>query len=151
LSELCGGGEMSKRKEEGLFDLLVQLPWWVSVAVGAVVYVVLRFVVPTITVRDLYFSALAPRAPEYAWVAAIFLIPAAFSAIASLSRTLGRAPGGAPVGRAPNVRSTAATGTKTCSNCGGQMVLREAKRGKRVGSTFWGCSNYPKCRHTEEA
>lgn len=30
-----------------------------------------------------------------------------------------------------------------CPRCGGQMVLRTAKR---AGSRFWGCASYPKCR-----
>jgi hypothetical protein len=34
-----------------------------------------------------------------------------------------------------------------CPKCGAGMVLREAKRGANVGGRFWGCRNYPKCRH----
>ncbi len=33
---------------------------------------------------------------------------------------------------------------KVCPECGEEMVLREGKYGK-----FWGCSNYPECKHTE--
>lgn len=36
----------------------------------------------------------------------------------------------------------------SCPNCGSDMVLRTAKRGKNIGSKFWGCSRYPKCRGT---
>ena len=32
-----------------------------------------------------------------------------------------------------------------CSMCGGVMVLRTADK-----KTFWGCSNYPECRNTQE-
>lgn len=35
-----------------------------------------------------------------------------------------------------------------CPACGGQMVLRTAKRGPSAGEDFWGCSAYPKCRGT---
>ncbi|MFI3201791.1 MAG: NERD domain-containing protein [Eubacteriales bacterium] len=38
---------------------------------------------------------------------------------------------------------------KLCSRCGGTMVKRIAKRGEHTGNTFFGCSNYPKCRYTE--
>jgi len=38
---------------------------------------------------------------------------------------------------------------RLCPQCGGTMVLREAKRGSNVGKKFWGCSNFPKCRATE--
>jgi hypothetical protein len=37
-------------------------------------------------------------------------------------------------------------GTPTCPKCGAPMVLRTAKKGKRAGKQFWGCSAYPKCR-----
>lgn len=36
-----------------------------------------------------------------------------------------------------------------CPRCGGKLVERKAKRGPNAGSTFWGCSGFPKCRYTE--
>ena len=33
-----------------------------------------------------------------------------------------------------------------CPRCGGDLVLRHAKKGDNVGKSFYGCSNYPKCR-----
>ena len=44
------------------------------------------------------------------------------------------------------VVSTVTTDIPTCTKCGSNMVLREAKKGKNTGSKFWGCSNFPKCR-----
>lgn len=38
---------------------------------------------------------------------------------------------------------------KLCPRCGNALVMREAKRGSRAGSRFWGCSSYPNCKHTE--
>lgn len=35
-----------------------------------------------------------------------------------------------------------------CPRCGGQLVLRTAKTGPNIGSKFYGCSNYPKCKFT---
>lgn len=35
-----------------------------------------------------------------------------------------------------------------CPVCNALMVKRVARRGSAAGSTFWGCSNYPKCRGT---
>lgn len=34
----------------------------------------------------------------------------------------------------------------TCPKCGETMVLRKGARGARVGETFYGCPNYPRCR-----
>jgi len=36
----------------------------------------------------------------------------------------------------------------SCPRCGSDMVLRTAKRGKNLGSKFWGCNSFPKCRGT---
>lgn len=35
-----------------------------------------------------------------------------------------------------------------CPHCGKSMVLRIAHRGPTPGAKFWGCVNYPACRHT---
>jgi len=33
-----------------------------------------------------------------------------------------------------------------CPQCGSPMLLRKATRGERKGQSFYGCSNYPKCK-----
>jgi restriction system protein len=38
--------------------------------------------------------------------------------------------------------------TPMCPRCKSPMVMRTAKKGSNVGSSFWGCAQYPKCRHT---
>ncbi len=35
---------------------------------------------------------------------------------------------------------------KSCPKCGGEMVKRTAKQGANKGNSFWGCTNFPKCR-----
>ena len=35
---------------------------------------------------------------------------------------------------------------RLCPRCGSLMVLREAKNGANAGKSFWGCSQFPKCR-----
>ena len=47
---------------------------------------------------------------------------------------------------------TDATGLEEprCPICRAQMVKRTAKRGASAGSSFWGCTNYPKCRGTRD-
>lgn len=41
------------------------------------------------------------------------------------------------------------TEKKACLKCSAKMVLRIASRGKNKGNKFWGCSNYPSCKHIE--
>jgi len=36
--------------------------------------------------------------------------------------------------------------TKICPKCSSFMVLREVKKGLKLGGKFWGCSKFPKCR-----
>ena len=38
--------------------------------------------------------------------------------------------------------------TPSCPSCGIKMVERTAQKGNNVGQKFWGCRNFPKCRHT---
>ncbi|MBQ4649169.1 MAG: NERD domain-containing protein [Firmicutes bacterium] len=37
--------------------------------------------------------------------------------------------------------------TDTCPWCGGNLVLRTARKGIHAGERFYGCSNYPMCRY----
>ena len=36
----------------------------------------------------------------------------------------------------------------TCPQCQSQMQVKTARRGRRVGSNFWGCTKFPRCRGT---
>ena len=36
--------------------------------------------------------------------------------------------------------------SNSCPKCGGHFVERVAKKGRNAGNSFWGCSNFPKCR-----
>ncbi|MCK5538458.1 MAG: NERD domain-containing protein [Bacteroidales bacterium] len=37
----------------------------------------------------------------------------------------------------------------SCPKCGGELLLRVAKRGVNKGNEFYGCNSYPKCRYTQ--
>ena len=55
-----------------------------------------------------------------------------------------------PVTKAPRSRPAAPTSSATtpCPKCGSGLVERTAKRGPNAGNSFFGCSNFPKCRYT---
>jgi restriction system protein len=53
--------------------------------------------------------------------------------------------GGAPPIAPANAIMTA---TPACPRCNEPMVPRVAKRGANLGSEFWGCRRYPKCKAT---
>lgn len=44
---------------------------------------------------------------------------------------------------------TESTPSLKCPRCGGNLVLRTAKRGQHAGKQFYGCERYPKCRYVE--
>ncbi len=48
----------------------------------------------------------------------------------------------------PSDRSDRSDGLPHCPLCDGLMVLRTARKGKKTGSQFWGCSTFPKCKGT---
>lgn len=76
-----------RKKDENILDLLSQAPWWVSVLLSASVYIVLKFIVPTINFQNLFFKTLAGVAPAIAiWLALVLLIPAPISFFNSLRK-----------------------------------------------------------------
>ncbi len=54
-------------------------------------------------------------------------------------------PAGAPP--IPAAPLTPSAGPPVCASCATPMVLRTATRGQQQGQQFYGCANYPKCRH----
>ncbi|WP_167332133.1 helix-hairpin-helix domain-containing protein [Pseudomonas vranovensis] len=44
--------------------------------------------------------------------------------------------------------SSRSPASNSCPICGASMVRRTARKGRRVGSQFWGCSKYPACKGT---
>ena len=36
-----------------------------------------------------------------------------------------------------------------CPRCGNDLIIRTAKRGKNIGSKFYGCKSYPRCKYTK--
>lgn len=37
-----------------------------------------------------------------------------------------------------------------CPRCGAKLIFRKATKGNHAGKSFYGCSNFPKCRYTKE-
>jgi hypothetical protein len=40
--------------------------------------------------------------------------------------------------------------TTTCPKCGGDLVKRVSNKGQRIGKSFLGCSNYPRCKYIKD-
>lgn len=46
------------RHNESILDILIQLPWWVSVLIAAIAYITLTFIIPSIQTENLLFRSL---------------------------------------------------------------------------------------------
>lgn len=46
---------------------------------------------------------------------------------------------------------TSSAGERACPSCGSMKVLRKATKGRVAGQSFYGCSNFPRCRGTRPA
>jgi restriction system protein len=70
------------RRNESLFEILLDLPWWVSVVFASVVYCALAWFLPNYWAEHRFLSPIADLLPRYAaYLAVLFLIPGLFSAI----------------------------------------------------------------------
>lgn len=52
---------------------------------------------------------------------------------------------------APSRGNREGSAAPACPQCGSTMVLRTARKGSNAGSSFWGCSTFPRCKSTRPA
>ena len=71
------------KENENSFYLLTLMPWWVSAGLAAVLYIVLKWILPSIEFESPIAIGMVPAAAKNAWVAAFLLIPALISAVES--------------------------------------------------------------------
>src|ERR1035437_309482 len=84
---------MGRKREEGIFELLAQLPWWVSVIAAGLVYGFLTWMLPTLVGSSVILKGLPQGLQPNAWLfACLFLIPIPFSLLNSLSGGKSRRP-----------------------------------------------------------
>jgi restriction system protein len=70
------------RRNENIFEMLVELPWWVSVIVAFIAYIGIKFIIPAIIGGSPFFNGIARGLSSWAkWVALFFLILGAISAL----------------------------------------------------------------------
>lgn len=62
------------RKDESLLNLLIRVPWWISIALAVVFYCVLKFFVPLLTFESISLKAFSQAAPVLAPIVAFFFV-----------------------------------------------------------------------------
>ena len=73
---------------------------------------------------------------------------------AQLEREIRQQPSSPKTSRAtapPGAQSISSPAKRGCAICGSAMVLRKAIKGSSAGQSFYGCSNFPRCRGTRPA
>ena len=140
---------------EGILDFASRLPWWLSVALAVISYLVLRAVatspLPVIeSSRDvgIAFLPIAIRgvATALQYVLPLLLVVAAiFSGIQSSRQRKISEQGLSMPG--PE-KASSVNDAPSCPKCNALMVKRRARRGDNAGEIFWGCTNYPDCKGT---
>jgi predicted RNA-binding Zn-ribbon protein involved in translation (DUF1610 family) len=135
---------MSRRRTsliEDIVDLSAKLPWQASIVIAIVAYGVLHYIAiqapPVVDPGALRGTGSGIARGVWSMIAGIlqYLIPVAMLVGAGISFI-----------RRRKVKD--ADGTLACPQCGSAMVLRTAKSGSNAGKSFWGCSQYPKCKGT---
>lgn len=79
---------MARKQDPHILHELARLPWWVSVAVAAVVYILAHWVAPAVAAGNMLLGPLATVLSTNAhWIAAIFLLPVPFALINAVFRS----------------------------------------------------------------
>jgi restriction system protein len=72
------------RRNDTIFQMLIEMPWWVSVIFATFVYISLSLVIPSIEFKSALLASLADQASLQAhWFALFFLVPAPVSLLKS--------------------------------------------------------------------
>jgi len=127
---------MGRRKRQPkLSDILLESPWWVSVALGFCAYIAFHAIVPALLGANRYLAGLTMASREFAWVPAI-----AFCFLGLLSFIKARF-GGQPVAetaRAPRHRPVASAKAGPAAS----PTIKEAPD----GAAPWGAASAPQPR-----
>ena len=75
------------RRKESIFDAFTEIPWQTSIFLAALVFIILRFVLPLISIQEQLLAGIVETLRELAHlIGLVLLIPAPFSAFAALKR-----------------------------------------------------------------
>lgn len=79
---------MGRRRNKGILEELVLLPWWASIVTAALVYVFLTWIGPSVMSGNVIGAGLASVSQQLAgYVAVLFLLPAPFAYFRAKQRT----------------------------------------------------------------
>jgi restriction system protein len=141
---------------EVFVEIASKLPWWVSLVLAGVGYLALHAfaIAPSTPITPGHaVDGVIPAMLKGLSFAGQYILPMLFGFAAVLS-FFNRAK---PDAKQPPISANTPFNTKStssipaCPVCSNPMVMRSAKKGGKTGNTFWGCSNYPRCKGTRAA
>ena len=143
---------------EDFIHIASKLPYWAALVLAVISYFLLHAYAtqPTniILVPGQIANAMIPAVLKGLATAGQIVMPILFVAAAILSwfrrsKPMPLQKVNTPLRSAPaNGRSVTSV---SCPLCSSEMVRREAKRGTNAGKSFWGCTQYPRCKGTRIA
>lgn len=130
-----------------------KLPWWVSLLLAVIGYFVLR----AHANQPVAISAAPGKSMDYLIPSMLkglatfgqYALPLLLVSAAGLSWYKSRKTESTPKPASGLSRKSSPVSTQqslNCPVCSSAMKLREAKRGANAGKSFWGCSDYPRCK-----
>lgn len=143
---------------EDFIVIASKLPWWVSLVLAVVGY----FVLHVYASQPVAISTAPGKSMDFVIPAMLkgianfgqYLLPMLLVIAAGLSWYKTRKAETTQKPASGLVRQSSPASTQqspSCPVCSSAMKLREAKRGANAGKSFWGCSDYPRCKGTRVA
>lgn len=149
----------SRALAEGFLDFVALVPWWASVLLAILSYIVAQHIgaslLGALSRPGVSAFALATFAAASVAQYALPALLIALAAVSALRRSKLQKIGlsGAPLrnkarGAPLEQRDTTTPQAALCPDCNAPMARRIARRTNASGSYFWGCTRFPDCRGT---
>ncbi|ABM40023.1 topoisomerase DNA-binding C4 zinc finger domain-containing protein [Polaromonas naphthalenivorans] len=143
---------------EDFIAIASKLPWWLALGLAVISYFLLHaFASQPLTAAPApgqMTSFLMPVLLKGLATAGQYILPLLFGVAALLSGVQQRKRSSSPQplsGFSAEPHQANAGISPHCPVCSSSMVRRDAKRGANAGKSFWGCSQYPRCKGTQAA
>lgn len=146
------------RPADDFIEIASKLPWWLALLLAVISYFALHAFAsqPTTgaSTPGQMTKFILPVVLKGLTTAGQYILPILFGAAALLSWVQQRKRSSiTQVVPSFNTEKhqVNASDSPGCPLCSSNMVLRDAKRGANTGKSFWGCTQYPRCKGTRVA
>ncbi len=121
---------MSRRQEPIPYMLVHDCPWWASVILSGIVYVLLKNVAPQLCHGNKVLGSIMQALPGVAWMAgAMLLVFAGLDLYVRMLKAIGQRSRKGAVVRHACSAETAPAAAPPCPACNGTLVQRTARQG----------------------